>query len=64
VAQNVFIGPEALFLGDDLYRQWRTGLHLSGVTLGALQLGISGGYLKDETRGSGAYGILDARMVF
>jgi len=64
VAKNVFVGPEALFLGDDLYRQWRAGLHLTGVPLGNLQFGVSGGYLKDETRGGGTYGILDMRMVF
>lgn len=64
VAEDVFVGPEALFLGDDLYKQWRVGMHLSGVRLGALQFGISGGYLDDATRGPGAYSILDMRVVF
>lgn len=64
VAQGVYVGPEALFLGDDVYRQWRAGVHLTGVSLGSLQFGVSGGYLKDQTRGSGGYGILDMRVVF
>ena len=64
VAQNVFVGPEALYLGDEFYRQWRVGAHVSGVQLGALQAGISAGLVEDQSRGAGAYGALDLRVVF
>ena len=64
VAKNVFVGPEALLLGDDLYRQWRVGVHITGVALGPIQLGASAGYLHDATRGAGEYGALDTRLAF
>lgn len=64
ITENIFVGPEALFLGDNFYGQWRLGAHLTGAKLGALQFGISGGYVNDRRAGSGVYGILDARIGF
>lgn len=64
IAGGVFAGPEALFLGDDHFKQYRLGLHLSGLRFGALQFGVSGGLVVDKSQGNGAYGILDARVVF
>jgi hypothetical protein len=64
LADRIFVGPEVLFLGDSFYSQWRVGAHLTGVKLGAMQFGISGGYVNDKVRGAGFYGILDARVTF
>ena len=64
VLPEIFVGPEALFLGDDFFRQWRAGGHVTGARLGPLQFGVSGGFLNDRVRGTGVYGILDARAAF
>lgn len=62
--EQIYIGPEALVLGDSFYTQWRLGLHLSGVQFGPVQFAVSGGYLNDSNRGAGGYGILDTRLTF
>ncbi|BBU60844.1 hypothetical protein MSC49_07790 [Methylosinus sp. C49] len=64
LADYVYVGPEALALGDDYFSQWRAGAHLTGLKFGALQIGLSSGYLRDRVRGSGAYGILDTHIAF
>ena len=64
IAPQVFIGPEAIFMGDDFFQQWRIGGHVTGATFGALQVGASTGVLVDKVRGTGLYGILDARVGF
>jgi hypothetical protein len=60
----VYIGPEVAALGDDFYRQWRIGVHLTGLRLGAVQLGISGGYARNQNNQGGGYGSLDARVLY
>ena len=64
VFSQVFVGPELLFLGDNFYSQWRIGAHVTGVKLGALQFGLSGGYVNDRKNGGGVYGILDTQIRF
>lgn len=64
IVPTVYIGPELLFLGDNFFTQWRVGGHLTGAQLGFMQLGASAGFLNDKVRGTGLYGILDARMGF
>ena len=64
IGQQVYVGPEAIFMGDDFFKQWRIGGHLTGAKFGMLQLGASGGVLVDKVRGTGMYGILDARVGF
>jgi hypothetical protein len=64
VGGNVYLGPELSALGDDFYRQYRIGAHITGVKFGRLGLGIAGGFLHDDVQGSGAYGTLDARIGF
>jgi len=59
-----YFGPEFAILGDDYYRQWRTGLHLSGMQFGAVQFGVSAGYLHDQARKGGAYATVDLRTGF
>lgn len=59
-----YVGPEFALLGDDVYRQWRAGIHLSGLTFGAMQLGLSAGYLHDHARKGGLYTTVDLRAGF
>jgi len=61
---RTFIGPEFSMLGDDFYKQWRIGAHLSGLTFGRFQFGISGGYVRDSRRGPGGYVLVDSRVTF
>jgi hypothetical protein len=63
-AEHLYIGPEIIALGDNYFQQWRFGGHLSGLQLGLLQLGFSGGFLNDRVRGAGMYGILETRFTF
>jgi len=51
-------------LGDNFFHQWRVGAHVSGIKLGMVQLGVSGGFLSDQVRGTGGYGILETRFSF
>jgi Cellulose biosynthesis protein BcsS len=65
IAQDdVNFGPELTFSGDDQYKQWRLGLHLGGVQIGPVELGVSAGYLKDHSEGSGVYGLLGTSVRF
>ncbi len=64
IAPQVYVGPEAVFMGDDFFQQWRVGLHMTGAKFSMLQLGASAGVLVDKVRGTGLYGILDARLGF
>lgn len=59
-----YVGPEFTALGDDYYRQWRVGGHLSGMQIGAVQLGLSAGYVHDHVRKGGLYTSLDLRTGF
>jgi cellulose biosynthesis protein BcsS len=59
-----YLGPEATFLGDDFYGQTRLGAHFSGIQLGALQLGVAGGYVWDRSYKDGYYGTLEVRAGF
>ncbi len=64
IAPQLYVGPEAVFMGDDFFKQWRVGLHMTGAKFSALQVGASAGVLVDKVRGTGIYGILDARLGF
>jgi outer membrane immunogenic protein len=50
---EIYIGPEAIFLGDENFDQYRIGAFVSGIKIGKVELGFSGGYLKDRAQGSG-----------
>ena len=64
IAPQIYAGPEAIFMGDEFFKQWRVGLHMTGAKFSMLQLGASAGVLVDKVRGTGIYGILDARLGF
>lgn len=59
-----YVGPEFAALGDDFYRQWRVGVHLTTFRIGAMQFGVSGGYAIDQNSRGGGYGSLDARILY
>ncbi|MFC0284009.1 cellulose biosynthesis protein BcsS [Camelimonas abortus] len=61
---RTFIGPEFQLLGDNSYRQWRLGAHITGLTFGRFQFGLSGGYLRDSRSGPGGYVLVDSRVTF
>jgi len=64
LADGVYIGPEALFLGDDFFRQYRIGAHLTGVRFGPVQMSVAAGYVRDRVQGSGYYSSIEARSTF
>ncbi len=64
VADGVYLGPEALFLGDDFFRQYRIGAHLTGVRFGPVAMSVAAGFVQDRIQGSGYYSSLEARMQF
>jgi hypothetical protein len=64
IAQGLYVGPEFLMIGDDTSGQYRLGVHMTGLKVGALQFGVSGGYVSQKERPHAFYGILDARITF
>lgn len=64
VWNGVYIGPELSALGNSFYSEYRAGLHMTGLKLGQLSLGISGGFATSKLNGNGVYGLLDARIGF
>jgi len=61
---NVFGGPEFMALGNQFYSEYRAGIHLTGLQIGHLSLGVSGGATSNRISGSGGYGTFDARIGF
>lgn len=61
---RTYLGPEFSMLGDDFYKQWRIGGHLSGLTFGRFQFGVAAGYVRDSRRGPGGYVLVDSRVTF
>jgi hypothetical protein len=58
---NLFVGPEATVYVTPTYRELRLGGHVTGVSLGLVQLRLSGGWMMDDAHGHGApYGGLTA----
>jgi hypothetical protein len=53
---NFYIGPEALALGDDTYRQWRVGAHVTALRTGVFDWSVGTGYVSDSDHRSGLYG--------
>jgi len=59
-----YFGPEVAVLGDDYYNQIRVGAHLTAMQLGAMQVGVSGGYVWERAYKDGYYGTLELRTGF
>ena len=64
IGNRVYVGPEFTAVGDDFFRQWRIGVHASGLQIGALEVALATGLLSDNKRGLGAYTTVDARVGF
>ncbi|MFE1600451.1 cellulose biosynthesis protein BcsS [Methylobacterium sp. ID0610] len=64
VADGAYIGPEALFLGDDFFRQYRIGAHLTGIAFGPVRVSLGAGYVNDRVQKSGYYTSVEARATF
>lgn len=57
VAEAFYLGPEALgFANGDDYRQFRAGLHLTGLRTGALEWSLAAGWMRDSSDREGFYG--------
>jgi Cellulose biosynthesis protein BcsS len=59
-----YLGPEVAVLGDDFYQETRFGAHLTAMQLGAVQVGVSGGYVWERAYKDGYYGALELRTGF
>ncbi len=64
VADGVFIGPEATFLGDAFFNQWRVGAHLTGFLVGPVKFSLGAGYAYDRVQKGGYYTSVEARAAF
>jgi len=62
--KEIFFGPEATFLGDERYEQWRIGAHVTGAKLGKIDLELGAGYLQDSNLGPGIYGTVGLNFRF
>lgn len=64
VADGVYIGPEAMFLGDNFFNQYRIGAHVTGFSIGPVKMAVGVGYVNDRIQGSGYYSSVEARTAF
>ncbi len=62
VFDRLWLGPEALALGDTKYRDFRFGLHATALKTGELEWSAGAGWVTDSDRRSGAYGRLSVLM--
>jgi hypothetical protein len=62
---NLRVGLELVFSGNDKYRQGRTGMRVSGIPLGLVQLSLSAGGAHSFTDGrDAAYVGVDTDFAF
>lgn len=52
----IWVGPEALASGDDTYRQFRFGAHITSLRWRSYEFSIGGGWATDSDRRDSAYG--------
>lgn len=70
VVGNFYVGPEAIFSwrdvipGIDNVAEMRVGGHISAVSFGPVQLGVSGGWAKQQNLGSGYYGSVNLYIPY
>lgn len=64
IAKNLFIGPEAAFSGSWTYDQVRVGGHITGFNVLGMQSGVSLGFVRDSTYGTGFYTGLNLQTNF
>jgi len=56
VMNRFWIGPEIETSGDDVYRQYRIGAHLTSFRTAAFEWTLGAGYVEDNSHRSGLYG--------
>lgn len=67
---NFYVGPEAIFSwrnavpGINNVAEMRVGGHISAVSFGPVQAGLSGGWAQQQNLGSGYYGSVNFYMSF
>jgi hypothetical protein len=59
---SFYIGPEALALGDETYRQWRVGAHVTAFRTGPYEWSAGMGYVSDSDHRAGVYGRVGVLM--
>ncbi len=56
--ERLWAGPEIETSGDEVYRQYRFGAHVTSFKTGEFEWAIGAGYVEDNSHRSGAYGRL------
>lgn len=56
VLNDFWAGPETEASGDQVYRQYRVGAHLTSYKMGDFEWALSAGYVEDNSHRSGLYG--------
>jgi hypothetical protein len=56
---TIYVGPEALAIGNDTYRQWRAGAHATALKFGPFEFSAGVGYVRDSDNRAGVYGRFD-----
>lgn len=56
VMDRFWAGPEIETSGDEVYRQYRIGAHLTSFKMAAFEWSIGAGYVQDNSHRSGVYG--------
>jgi hypothetical protein len=64
VLEDVFVGPEAIYQGNNFFQQWCAGAHVRGIKLGVLEIGLSSGFMRDSIVSNGIYGNLETSVRF
>ncbi len=58
VLNQFWAGPEVEASGDEVYRQYRVGAHVTSLKLGDFEWMVGAGYVEDNSHRSGLYGRL------
>jgi hypothetical protein len=64
VMKEIFLGPELRFQGNNFYQQWRAGVHMRGLKVGPIEIGVSTGFLSDSVVGNGVFGTFETSVRF
>ena len=51
----VYVGPEVHAMGDEVYHQWRLGLHATALHIGMFEVSAGAGYVEDNSGRAGFY---------
>jgi Cellulose biosynthesis protein BcsS len=55
VMESFWAGPETETSGNDVYRQYRIGAHVTSLRTGAFEWSLGAGYVQDNDQHSGGY---------